>query len=227
MSIRISPWLVLPVAVIAAGGGWFFADRTPASAATPVAESAASGASVSTSPGPVSPSAALPPNHPAMGDMGGHGGAGAEPPAITWTAPPAWSSAANPNPMRIATYKVDDATELSVTRAGGSIDANVQRWASQFDGAPKADRTEKTVHGLKVTIVRLAGTYLGGGMGGSGATDKKEGFAMLAAVVEAPETPYFFKLIGPAAQVDHARNAFDGLVASIAPSAPGGAGPAK
>jgi len=52
----------------------------------------------------------------------------------------------------------------------------------------------------------------------SATPDKKDGWAMLAAIVESTGTPYFFKLLGPADQVDHARAAFDGLVASVAPS---------
>jgi hypothetical protein len=157
--------------------------------------------------------------------MAGHGGAagGAMPgadsqgAAIDWTAPSAWQVLPNPNPMRLATYKVGDA-ELTVARAGGTVDANVQRWVGQFDGSPKADRAEKQVSGLKVTVVHIAGSFLGGGMGGA-APEKKDGWAMLAAVVESSGSPYFFKLLGPADQVDKARAAFDGLVGSIKPHA--------
>ena len=55
-------------------------------------------------------------------------------------------------------------------------------------------------------------------MGGA-APEKKDGWAMLAAVVESSGSPYFFKLLGPADQVDKARAGFDGLVASIKPHA--------
>jgi hypothetical protein len=55
-------------------------------------------------------------------------------------------------------------------------------------------------------------------MGGA-APDKKDGWAMVAAVVESSGSPYFFKLLGPADQVDHARAAFDQLVGSIKPNA--------
>jgi len=141
-----------------------------------------------------------------------------QPPAITWTAPAAWQTQQNPSPMRLATYKVGDGSELSVARVGGSVDANVQRWTAQFDGSPKADQTQKQVHGLKVTVVRIAGTFLGGGMNAA-APEKHDGWAMLAAIVESTGAPYFFKMVGPADQVDHARAGFDSLVDSVTPRA--------
>lgn len=227
MSIRLSPWLVIPVVLAAAVGGYLVADHGAPS--TAIAAPADTAADTATPGAGGAPSGALPPNHPPIGDMMGHGGQGAsatpngdsqQPAAIVWKAPPSWQLMPNPNPMRLATYKVSDAAELTVARAGGSVDANVQRWVGQFDGTPKVDRSEKQVSGLKVTIVHIAGTFAGGGMGGA-APEKKDGWAMLAAIVESTGSPYFFKLLGPADQVDHARASFDALVASVAPpSAP-------
>ena len=223
MSIRMSPWLVIPVVLAAAVGGYLVADRAPSTA---IAAPADTSVAAPTPNAVAAPSGALPPNHPPIGDMTGHGGVGAsapangdsqQPAAITWKAPPSWQVMPNPNPMRVATYKVSDGAELTVARAGGSVDANVQRWSGQFDGSPKVDRSDKQVNGLEVTVVHIAGTFAGGGMGGA-APDKKDGWAMLAAIVESNGPPYFFKLLGPADQVDHARAAFDGLVASVAPS---------
>jgi hypothetical protein len=223
MSIRLSPWLVIPVVAAAAIGGYLVADRSPSSAGTAPEETAAAATAAAAPVSPAVPSGALPPNHPQIGDMSGHPGpqGGAMPgadsqAAIVWTPPSTWQVLPNPSPMRLATYKVSDAAELSVARVGGSVDANVQRWVGQFDGSPKADLTEKQVSGMKVTVVRIAGTFLGGGMGGA-APEKKDGWAMLAAVVESTGAPYFFKLLGPADQVDHARAAFDQLVASVKP----------
>jgi hypothetical protein len=160
-----------------------------------------------------------------MSDPGPHGAAALvpngdnqAPPAIDWTVPTGWQALPNASPMRLATYKVDGAAELSVARAGGSVDANVQRWAGQFDGSPKPDRSEREVHGLNVTVVHLAGTFLGGGMGGT-APEKRDGWAMLAAIVQSPGSPYFFKLLGPKEQVDRARAGFDALIASVSPHA--------
>lgn len=225
MRLRLSPTLLLPAVLCAAVAAYLVADHTSSSAATlPTTDSS--------SPSPENagpPSGALPPNHPPISGMGGlspHGahGMGAampngdnqEPAAITWTAPSAWHSAPNPNPMRLATYEIGDGAELSVARAGGSVDANVDRWAAQFDGSPRPDRSERQVRGMKITVVHIAGTFLGAGMSPS-APEKHDGWAMLAAIVESTGSPYFFKLLGPADEVDRARAGFDALLASVAP----------
>jgi hypothetical protein len=144
-----------------------------------------------------------------------------EAPAITWTVPPAWKTAPNPSTMRIATYKVAHASadkgdaDVSVVRAGGTADANIERWRDQFEGAREETRTVKTVRGFKVTIVEIRGTYLGGA---GGTVTSQPRWTLVGAIVETPRLPYFFKLTGASATVRSARVAFDALVESISPS---------
>jgi hypothetical protein len=144
--------------------------------------------------------------------------------AIHWTVPDSWQTAANPSAMRIATYRLRPAAgdaegaDVSVARAGGSKEANIQRWIGQFDDAGKDTREEKTVRGLKVTIVTVSGTFQGGGMMGGAAAAPHSKWALLAAIVETPGMPYFFKVTGPLATVKAARPAFDAMIASITPS---------
>ena len=167
----------------------------------------------------------LPPGHPPLGSAP----AGADRPApasapsdLTWTAPAEWKTAPNPSPMRIATFKIPVAgkdteeAELSISRAGGSTDANLQRWVGQFEEAGKDTRATRTVRGMKVTTVEVSGTYLGGMMMGGGAA-KKPGWSLLGAIVETQGSSYFFKMTGPTATVKNARIAFDGMLDSIAP----------
>lgn len=144
-----------------------------------------------------------------------------EPAAITWTAPSAWTTAPNPSPIRIATLRVprvkgdaEDA-ELSIARAGGDTDANIERWVGQFteSGAPR--RAKRLVHGLPVTTVAIEGTYESGMGTASGA---HKGWAMLGAIVETPGLPYFFKLTGPVATVRVARASFDEMLDTIEPA---------
>jgi hypothetical protein len=144
--------------------------------------------------------------------------------AITWAVPSDWQTVPNPSPMRTATYRVPnpggEAAEMAVARAGGSTNANIERWRGQFGGDDKAKQTEKTVHGLKVTVVELTGTYSPAAMmPGAPASEPHSGWALLAAIVETPGSPYFFKLVGPAAAIRAARPHFDSLIASIAPTA--------
>jgi hypothetical protein len=126
--------------------------------------------------------------------------------------------------MRLATYRVPVASggepaELTVARAGGTTDANIERWQGQFEGADKPKRTETSVRNLKVTIVELTGTYHAARMmPGAPPSEPRAGWALVAAIIETPGSPYFFKLVGPASGVKAARTQFDALIASIAPS---------
>jgi hypothetical protein len=219
----LSSMLLIPAVAVAGIAAYFIADHGSAPASAPPA---VLGADL---PSPAA--AELPPDHPpvamadtpsphgaAMGPMGAMPmGDNQQTPAIKWTAPDGWKLQENPSPMRLATYKVGDGVELSVVRAGGSTEANVKRWQGQFEGQPKVARTEKQVSGLPVTVVRIDGRFLGGGMMG-GPTEPHDGWSMLAAIVEAPGSPYFFKLVGPSGQVDQARKGFDALIASVTPA---------
>lgn len=141
---------------------------------------------------------------------------------ISWEAPKAWKQAPNKSAMRLATYTVDRAPgdqedgELTVSRAGGTIEMNVIRWAEQFEREPDAaQRTERHVGPLKVTIVEIEGRYSGMQMPGMPSTPGKPNWSMLAAIVEGAGTPYFFKLVGPTKTVKGARADFDKLVDSF------------
>jgi hypothetical protein len=168
----------------------------------------------------------LPPGHPAVGGMGSPQGtlapASDEAPGIRWAVPATWPAAPNPNAMRLATYRVQaaagDPAELSVARAGGTVEANIQRWLGQFDDAGPDTRTQKPVRGLNVTIVEVTGTYLGAGAMMGGAPTPHPHWTLLAAIVENAGSPYFFKLTGPQATVRAAHAAFERLVDSITPS---------
>lgn len=142
---------------------------------------------------------------------------------LAWDAPPRFESAPNPNAMRKATYKIkrvegdpEDA-ELSVSRAGGSVEANITRWIGQFSersGEPK--RHELNVGGIKVTVVEIRGTFSGSGMPGMPAAAPKPNQAMLGAIAEMPSgESWFFKMTGPEKTVLAARDDFDKLVNSL------------
>jgi hypothetical protein len=178
----------------------------------------------------------LPPNHPpigagsAMGHGGGMGGPGMagggmaaedDAPSISWKLPDGWQVMPNTSSMRLATYKVtgkDGDADVSVTRAGGDTDSNIQRWVDQFGGTAKPVKTEKKVAGYKVTVVELTGTYAGGGMGGP--SDTKSNWALMGAIIETPGAATFFKMNGPESTVTGARASFNKLVDGITAAAP-------
>jgi hypothetical protein len=119
--------------------------------------------------------------------------------------------------MRRASYVIPAASgdtedgDLSVSEAGGALDANIDRWAGQFGGATPKKKTT-TFAGKRTTLVELRGSYTGMGM--LGAPGKKDGFAMLAAIVET-DPPTFFKLVGPERTINGAKSEFEALMASL------------
>ena len=137
---------------------------------------------------------------------------------IAWTAPPAFVSVPNPNPMRKATYRVEHVAgdledgELTISAAMGGAEANIQRWAGQFGNA-EAKSEPRTVNGLKVVVTELKGTYASGGMMGGPTTPKPKSM-LLGAVIDAGQRQYFFKLTGPEKTVTAAKKDFDALVSS-------------
>jgi hypothetical protein len=165
----------------------------------------------------------LPPNHPPIHP----GGVGSSLPstreeaaALVWVAPSAWQTVANRSAIRLATYRVPGPTsqgagaELTVTRAGGTTDENLERWVGQFDKAGRDVRKERTVAGLRVTTLEVSGTY-DGGMSRTGPETASPGWSLLGAVVETSGPFYFFKMVGPTDAVRAARPAFDALVLSV------------
>ncbi len=215
---RVVP-IVVGVAILGAGAYALFGRESEPAAAV------VSPALVSAGDLPSAPTfdtSQLPPNHPPIGPHGGVGPAVApEPPSLSWTAPAAWQEAPSPNAMRLATYRVPGGAELAVSRAGGTVDANVARWTSQFDDGARTKRSTKKVRGMDVTVVEITGTYSGSSMNPNEAAAPHADWALLAAIVTAPSgAPYFFKLLGPAAAVRDARASFDGLVDGLSPRQP-------
>jgi hypothetical protein len=109
-------------------------------------------------------------------------------------------------------------TEISVARAGGSADANIARWAGQFEGGPAPKRTDEKIHGLDVTVVEMSGTYSGGAMMPGVAATPHAGWTLVGAIAR-PQggATYFFKLLGPTAKVHEVRPSFDTFLASLTP----------
>ena len=167
------------------------------------------------------PGVVLPPNHPRIGADAPRSPlvpSSDEPSALDWKMPGDWQQAPNPSTLRLATYRVPGGAEMSVARAGGSTEANIQRWLSQFDNAGADTREERTIRGLHVTLVQVAGTYEPSPMMMAGAPPQAHpGWALEGAIVETSGSPYFFKLIGPVAAIKSARASFESLLASLTP----------
>lgn len=177
----------------------------------------------------------LPAGHPPIDAAGGGAGmmgaggisAGTPTAELAWTVPAGWQEVPPTSGMRRAQFRVPGAAgdaELVVFAfgpgQGGDVQANAQRWASQFknaQGQPATGdlrTTQATVAGMPVTRVEVGGTY-DGGMAMLGSGKALTDYRLLGAIVETPGGAWFFKLTGPAATIEAQRGAFDAFVASL------------
>ena len=143
---------------------------------------------------------------------------------LTFTRPPGWTDRAAASSMRVAEFVVpkasgdDEDGELIVYYfggTGGTVEANLQRWTTQFQSTAAPVRTTATVNGLQLTNLDVSGTYVAEVRPGATERHNKPGFRMRATVVETPKGPYFVKLTGPAATIAGASAAFDQFLKSL------------
>jgi hypothetical protein len=179
------------------------------------------------------PSSNLPPNHPSITQtpgnqpptMGGPTSVPAPPPPqrpLSFTVPESWISELPASRMRVAQYRVapsggGEASALVVVShfpgMRGMTQMNIDRWIGQMvqpDGTPARDHADITafnVNGMQTTRLSITGTFGG----------KQEGYQLLAAVIEAPNGPWFVKMTGPQKTVAHSADAFDAFVRSATP----------
>lgn len=197
---------------------------------------------IAESAGPITDGAERPPDHPTMSDesadqRGGGDDLGAAAPQvdrpapadygeagpIRWQAPAEWQPQPPANQMRFAQYDVPgteggEPAELTVfyfgSGAGGGVEDNLQRWASEFSDGPQPVRDEIEIDGMTVHTIQLEGTRepsipMGGQAGP--AEDQK----LLGAVAEASEGLFFFRLVGDRSTIAANSDEFDDFVRSF------------
>ncbi len=102
---------------------------------------------------------------------------------------------------------------LTLSSAGGGIEANLERWQGQFSRGPndpEPRQSEITFDGQKGTLIELAGTYTDMFSGGN----PNKSWRMLGVAVPLGPTNYFVKLTGPQATVTAQRDSFIKFVES-------------
>jgi hypothetical protein len=149
---------------------------------------------------------------------------------LLFTAPDSWIKEMPDSRMRRAQYKwpgVEGTADAECAvyvfpGTGGSVQDNLNRWYGQFkqpgDKSTEeiAEVKKRTVNNLPVTVVYLTGTYLKSMAQMTSGTDEEvPNSAMLAAIIETPHDPWFFKAVGPVQTIDHWRASFDEFVSSI------------
>lgn len=104
--------------------------------------------------------------------------------------------------------------------AGGSVDANIDRWLSQFTQPDGSDNRERAkietlqVAGAEVHLVDITGTYNESSGPMMGNAVPRENYRMLGAIIAAPDggMPYFIKFYGPANTVSANADAFRKMI---------------
>ncbi len=197
---------------------------TPASeassSATPpnVAETtaAASGQTAgSTGAAPTSPHASV--IDPTVNSQLAAGAAG----PIDFDVPKAWQSQKPSSTMRLAQASIpgpggsgDFAVFFFGPGGGGPVDANIERWVGQMEGASKPTPETFEVNGYKVTWVDVKGNLKANGMGMSPSPPVANA-RLFGAVVEGAGGPWFFKATGPEATLAPQRDAFVAMLRSV------------
>lgn len=143
--------------------------------------------------------------------------------------PDAWVAERPQSEMRKLQYRVptDDGIEPGAfivyyfgPNQGGSLEANVARWRSQFtrpDGSPVEPKvTEIKEARLPVTLVELRGSYARGvGIGPTG--EARPDRMLLAGVVQTPKGNLYPQLHGPVELVAAQRQAFVDFITNLRP----------
>lgn len=152
--------------------------------------------------------------------------------ALQWTAQPGWVVETTTSAMRKAQFRLPradgdtDDTSLIVYYfggAGGSREANLERWAGQFeqpdggDSMQEMQQSTRSVAGMDVTDTDLSGTYIAETSPGSGERFHEENWRMLATIVEHSSGPYYVKLVGPQASVAKWQSSFTAFIDSMRP----------
>lgn len=177
-------------------------------------------------------SSGQPAGHPPPGapsQMAGQGNDGVVP--LKYDAPATWTSQPPSSAMRKAQFLLPRATgdtedgQMIVFQfgkgQGGAVEMNIQRWVGMFttkDGQPisgdAVKRETREVGGLKITTLNVSGNFADAMMGMSSGTPK-ENYRMLAAIVETPDGPWFFKGVGPEATMASHREGFEKLLGTV------------
>ena len=149
---------------------------------------------------------------------------------LVFDLPSSWVSESPSSSMRLAQYRLPraegDAEDGQLVifyfgGQGGATQANVDRWIGQFtaaDGSSLSEEariSEQQSNGLKLTQVDVSGTYHESRGPMMGQTTPRPDYRMLAVVVEGPGGPWFLKLTGPRATVEHSEEEFSTFLKTL------------
>ena len=107
---------------------------------------------------------------------------------------------------------------VTIMAAGGSLQANLDRWKGLFEATGREYAVEKReISGQEVHVVTVAGTYLDrpAGPQAQGQVTRREAYRMLGGVLVTKHGRYYVKLYGPQETVAAHEKAFAGVLDSL------------
>jgi hypothetical protein len=146
---------------------------------------------------------------------------------LTMTQPEGWKKVEVRSRIIEAEFSIPKAMDdkddgrLTFMAAGGGVDANIERWKSQFDPAKGEARIKSSVEKSKigdaeVHMVDIEGTFKSQSGGPLGPTDVLEGYRLMGAIiVQANGNEYYVKLTGPAKTIEENTEKFQEMIKSL------------
>lgn len=136
---------------------------------------------------------------------------------VEFRPPASWTKGTPANEMQKALLQANGDPEMPCvffSGLGGDVQSNVNRWRSQVLDPGTAQPAEskvitRTVGGMKVTMVSMAGTYKNQM---SGSTTEMPDQAFRGAIFEAPGGNVFVRLTGPKEKVEAAEKQWEALI---------------
>jgi hypothetical protein len=123
--------------------------------------------------------------------------------SLTLTAPKGWPRKKPQSTIIQAEYVLPKADgderdgRLTLSVAGGSLEANIERWKDQFVGKLEKSHQEKIdVNGISVTLIDFSGEY-DDKPGPFAAGVKRAGYRMIGAIIPVGDQLHFVKAVGP------------------------------
>jgi len=132
-------------------------------------------------------------NHP-PGEHGSHRRAENAP--LVYELPEEWKKEAA-SQFRTLNFSIGEEGECYVSRVGGGLDANLNRWRGQMGldpASPEEIRAlpKRLLFGMESTYVELDGAFKG-----VGAAESKPDYRMVGLVLSLPDVSFFVKMTGP------------------------------
>jgi hypothetical protein len=123
--------------------------------------------------------------------------------AIRLTAPADWIRKATDSSFVAAEFSlprvIGDSADgrLTISTAGGTVEANIDRWKGQFKPQPQSITQEDVdIAGLKATVVDMSGDF-NDQRGPFAPGELRPGYRMIAAVIPVGGQLHFIKATGP------------------------------